>query len=150
MISSRLQWLEIADAGFFPRPQGQQTNDNAADAVVVEEAPEAIASFASDDFSFPAPQLGSLLFGALSGNLPVLKRAVDDFLDRAGSLAAGFAAWTTPRFLSWLVAAALAGGAAEFARRRARPPNMSEAGDHERNDPTWAPFPVLAVLPSED
>jgi hypothetical protein len=96
-------------------------------------------------FSGLAPQLGPLLVGALPISLAALERAADAFLAGLDNLTEVVTASEAPRLFPWLGAAALAAGAYEFARRRVGP-----SGRGGRGGPTWAPFPVLAVLPSEE
>jgi hypothetical protein len=95
-------------------------------------------------FSSLASQLGPLVAGTLPINLPALERAADAFFVRMERLAEVVTLSEAPRLFPWLAAAAVAAGTYEFARRRARPPGRGG------RTPTWAPFPVLAVLPFED
>jgi uncharacterized protein (TIGR03118 family) len=96
----------------------------------------------------PAPRLGSLLGGALVIDLANIKGAVDGFFARLEDLAEMAASPDTMRLVHWLLAGVTATGAFEFARRK----TMSSSGrtPDDQDDPLWAPFPVLAVLPPED
>jgi uncharacterized protein (TIGR03118 family) len=97
----------------------------------------------------PAPRLGNLLGGALVVDLANLKGAVDNFFARLEDLAETMAASPdTIRLVHWLLVGATATGAFEFARRKTAAPLGRISGDED--DPLWAPFPVLAVLPPED
>jgi hypothetical protein len=127
-----------------------EAQDGAPDRVV-EGQPDASGSSADGEPTRVTAQLGTLLAGALPIDLPTLERAAVKVLARLEGLAEGIAA--APATLSltqWLVAVA-AVVVFEFARRRAKPLELSGSvrGDGGRV-PSWAPFPILAMLPPED
>jgi uncharacterized protein (TIGR03118 family) len=124
----------------------QATLAKVPDMIIEELAATPAASTAPAQ---PAPRLGSLLGGALVVDLANLKGAVDNFFARLEDLAETMAVSPdTIRLVHWLLAGVTATGAFEFARRKTVAPPGRTSGDQD--DPLWAPFPVLAVLPPED
>jgi hypothetical protein len=114
------------------------------------EQPETAHGLTMSDLGKLAAQQGGLLMGALPIDLTNLNGAVDEFFGRFEELAAdGWALSAKGQMVSWVLAAVVATGAFEFARRRlaSSEPNLLS----EENDTvSWAPSTVLALLPSEE
>jgi hypothetical protein len=127
----------------------QATAEIALDGLVEADGAIALAPAAAE---LPAagPHQGSLLFGPLSIDVAALQRNADAFFTHLAGLARDVAGSDATRLFWWLLAAAVAAGTLEVARRRlALPPESPPISADERGDLRWAPFPVLAVLPPE-
>jgi hypothetical protein len=94
-----------------------------------------------------AAQVGGLVLGPWAVDLAALEKAADEFFARLEGLAQDMAATGLPRLAPWLLAGALLAGAVALAHRRRTP---SQGEESEGGVPTWAPFPVLAVLTAEE
>jgi hypothetical protein len=95
---------------------------------VVEEQHAASASPTVDPSSHLLPQLGALLAGTVQIDLRTLGRAADEFFARLEALTEDIATSPAhPGVTEWVVAAAVAAGALDFARRRA----------NRLPDPSW-------------
>jgi hypothetical protein len=111
----------------------------------VAEGPQVSAASEGSVLTTLAPQVSGLFYSAVALDLEAIEGAVDAFFARLDGLADSVAATGAPRLFPWLLAAVLAVGAWEVVRRRSSlsPPDAADG-------PSWAPFPVLAVLAPED
>jgi hypothetical protein len=124
-----------ADTGPVPEPparaSAQAFQGQAAGPLVAASEEQASGLF---------PQLGALLGGTVHIDLLTLERAADEFFARLDALADDLVAAPSRLNLGeWLLAAAVAAGALEFARRHGKPV-----------DPRWLLPPLLAACPGED
>jgi len=148
VIGARPQREPAADdASLVLAPLAQASVEKASDGVI-EKHPE-IASPRSGEPPRPTPQLGSVLAGTLPFDLSRLERAVEEFFIALGNLAGHMS--TSLNLTEWLLAAVVAAGAYEFARKRG---HRSESGvaayGGGGRTPSLAPFPVLAIVLPED
>jgi hypothetical protein len=134
------RWADAAPLAHSPR------SGEAADEVTADR-PEPSASPEESVVSDSAVQVGGLVLGPWAVDLAALEKAADEFFARLEGLAEDMAATGLPRLAPWLLAAALLAGAVALGRRRRTPSQGEESGG---GVPTWAPFPVLAVLPTEE
>ena len=130
-----------------PLPAGPEKPSEAARELARQPAPGFV-----DNSSQPIASPGPLLAGALSLDLPWLKRAADEVLARLESLGDDLAAPPgnsgKPELL---IAVFVLSGVLEFARRRYKLQEAAGAADPgEASEPTWDPSPLLAVLPREE
>jgi hypothetical protein len=119
--------------------------------MVTQEQPASPTLPSAGTPSALVPQIESLLAGALPIDLAGLEQAANGFLGRLERLAQDMTGSPVGLELTqWLVVTAAAVGAAEVIRGWTRPPRPRSSARGASEDQSWAPFPVLAVLPPED
>jgi hypothetical protein len=141
LASARPQFVLAAPLDVAPEnPPSTPTGEQLASAVL---PPPGLPAF-------PAPQLETLVTGAVPIDLAALQQAANAFFARLEGLAEEVTGkpvslpWTR-----WLVLTVMAVGAYEFFRVWVRPAAASRSSGAD-GDASWAPFPVLAVIPPED
>jgi hypothetical protein len=118
---------------------------------VTEEQPASLTLPLPGTPTPPAPQLQTLLAGAVPVDLAGLEQAANAFLGRLERLAQEMTASPVGlKLTQWLVVTAAAVGVCEFIRGWTKPSGPLSSARGGSEDQSWAPFPVLAVLPPED